>query len=254
MNTGPNSATYDDGEGHSGTMATGRMDIWVGSTLVFDEARVTTGSIVPKTFKFLFSNGNGKITFDNFKILGGASPLPVELTYFRANALPSRQVQLNWATASERNSDYFLVERSRNLEQFTSVVRLKAAGESYQSRTYAHLDESLPIGTYYYRLVQVDRDGTRRRYRPVGVRVGEGAPAFSVFPNPSSGGVIFVRGDLKTLASVELLTISGTPIPLTRHDDDGLMLIPNQPLASGLYLIRIQTTGGTISRHKLLVE
>lgn len=170
--------------------------------------------------------------------------LPVELTYFRANALPTRQVQLNWATASERNSDYFLVERSVDLQQFISVARFKAAGESYQSRTYAHLDDALTDGTYYYRLVQVDRDGTRRRYRPAAVRVGEGATPFVVYPNPSSGGVIFVRGDLKPIASVELLTLSGTDIPLTRNYEDGLMLVPNQVLPKGVYLIRIQRANG----------
>jgi hypothetical protein len=253
MNTGTEISTYDDGQGHVGTLEGARMDVWVGTTLVFDDARVTTPSIVPKTFKFLYSNGNGPIAFDDFTILGGASPLPVELTHFEAKALPTRQVEVRWKTASERDSEYFLLERSTDLRTFAPVARVPAAGTVSQPRQYQFLDEVLPPDVYYYRLTQVDLDGSRQVYRPVWVRVSEVGAGRKPFPNPAAGGRFAVANhDFND--SVALYDLTGTPIALERSTADGLLFVPRRPLPAGLYVVVIQTVEGHRTRHKLIVE
>ena len=89
-------------------------------------------------------------------------PLPVELTAFTAVAQGPGTVRLAWATATERNSARFEVERSPDGRGFTRIGTVAAAGSSRRPRTYELLDAQLPVGAarLYYRLKQVDSDDT----------------------------------------------------------------------------------------------
>ena len=119
----------------------------------------------------------------------GAFPLPVELTRFEANAVKLDAV-LTWATASEKNNDHFDVERSLNGTDFVKIGQVKGQGNSTAPTAYALTDAGIGTkgsGAVYYRLQQVDTDGTAT-YSPVRtVRFGQGlVPAFSVYPNPAT--------------------------------------------------------------------
>lgn len=85
--------------------------------------------------------------------------LPVELTAFTA-ARVNDAVQLRWATASELNSDYFLLEKSQNGSTWESVSTLKASGNSTSQIQYTVWDVSPFYGLSYYRLTEFDYDGT----------------------------------------------------------------------------------------------
>ncbi|MGI4759176.1 MAG: hypothetical protein ACRYF0_00615 [Janthinobacterium lividum] len=71
--------------------------------------------------------------------LADAGPLPVTLTQFTAQA-SGRAVQLAWQTASEVNSDHFVVERSLDGRTFSPLQTVPAAGSSSTPRTYSTLD------------------------------------------------------------------------------------------------------------------
>jgi hypothetical protein len=76
-NTG-SALPYDLGGGVSGTLADDKFDLWVGSTLAFDDAAATTGAVVSITdFKLLWNAGNGTATFDN--IVVGSIPEPATI-------------------------------------------------------------------------------------------------------------------------------------------------------------------------------
>ena len=97
-----------------------------------------------------YSNTNGQRT-----------PLPVELSAFTATA-EGAAVRLVWATASEKNSARFEVERSTDGRTFAAIGAVAAAGSSTALRSYELLDATLPASTatLYYRLKQVDQDGS----------------------------------------------------------------------------------------------
>ena len=90
------------------------------------------------------------------------SALPVELLSFSATA-QSDGILLNWTTASERNSDHFNVEHRTDNPTFASIGELPAAGNSSAVLHYALLHRAPAAGINYYRLVQVDKDGTTER-------------------------------------------------------------------------------------------
>ncbi|RZL16776.1 MAG: hypothetical protein EOO62_00230, partial [Hymenobacter sp.] len=113
--------------------------------------------------------------------LTGRAPLPVQLLSFTA-ARQGSAVRAAWATASEVNSAYFVVERSADGHTYADVQRVAAQGSSVSRHDYAALD-ALPLpGTSYYRLRQVDQDGTVAYSSTVAVRFDGAlaAPALAV--------------------------------------------------------------------------
>ena len=189
--------------------------------------------------------------------LTGSAPLPVELVEFSATRKGSA-VKLAWTTASEKNSAYFAVERAADGRTFDNIGRVEAQGNSISRHDYALVDAAPLVGLNYYRLRQVDKDG-KTAYSPVRVVRFDGSgetPTLLAFPNPASA-----QG-FKLLA-INLGTTGGT---VKVHDSTGRLVLtqvvtaaeatirPAQPLASGLYFVTWQATGGSKLTTKVVVE
>lgn len=118
--------------------------------------------------------------------------LPVQLRAFVAKATAAA-VELSWETAAEKNSQYFAVERASTADgRFREIGRVQAAGTSTTARRYALRDAEaaqLDAGLLYYRLRQVDHDGTTAYSDVQVVRWQPAAPAvrLTLYPNPAAG-------------------------------------------------------------------
>lgn len=118
------------------------------------------------------------------------NPLPVTMLYFQAK--PEQQsVKVSWATSSERNSDFFIVQRAADGKNYTDIGRVTAAGESNTLKKYNFTDMHPKSGISYYRLHQFDRDGKSEIFGPEVVRFGETKKSataeftsLSLWPNP----------------------------------------------------------------------
>lgn len=84
-------------------------------------------------------------------------PLPVELSAFTASAI-NQDVTLSWSTSSEINNFGFEIQRKSG-DWFTTVGFVEGNGSTTLTNNYTYLDENLQIGTYVYRLKQVDFSG-----------------------------------------------------------------------------------------------
>lgn len=88
-----------------------------------------------------------------------AAPLLVELATFQGKSTATG-TSLLWSTASERNSDYFVVERADEVpESFRAIGQVQAAGTPWHRTQYGFVD-ACPAWLCYYRLRQVNRDGS----------------------------------------------------------------------------------------------
>lgn len=124
-------------------------------------------------------NFTGTATFD-------CTVLPIELSGFSAEYIRNEDVvDINWTTKSEMNSDYFVVERSTDGENFSGFIQVDAAGTSTNERIYLAIDNQPPAGYVYYRLAMVDQDGKRRYSDIKVVEVMEEENDLKVFPNPA---------------------------------------------------------------------
>ena len=111
-------------------------------------------------------NRTGLTTLGEYGIVSTSiNPLPVELTSFGVKAY-NGDAKITWTTASEKNSDYFAVERSSDNKNYSEIRQIKAAGNSNNPRNYEVIDANPLPGTSYYRLTQVDFDGLTESFDP----------------------------------------------------------------------------------------
>ncbi|MBU0764690.1 MAG: T9SS type A sorting domain-containing protein [Bacteroidetes bacterium] len=115
-----------------------------------------------------------------------AAPLPVELLFFNATC-DNGTVLLDWATASEKNNDYFTLYRSADAEAFESFALIDGAGNSDQTLYYNTNDDTPFPGSSYYRLKQTDFDGNYTYFEIIPVECIISLTSdilFNVYPNP----------------------------------------------------------------------
>lgn len=102
-----------------------------------------------------FGNVNNTIP-SNSTICAGS--MPVELLYFNYEYI-NNTIQLNWATASESNNDYFTISRSLDAVNFDEIGKVQGNGNYNGILYYSFIDKETLTGTSYYSLKQTDYDG-----------------------------------------------------------------------------------------------
>jgi hypothetical protein len=199
----------------------------------------------------------GEITAQGIYLTGlsWANIVPVQLMYFKGKAENNRS-QLNWATATELNSDYFSIQRSVDLKEFTDVGQVKAAGDSRLKLEYSFLDEAPLPGINYYRLKQVDKDGSAEYSKIVAVNVQDGSTQFAIYPNPSDGRTIqlqFSNLDFEGLKLVDMLGLE-VPFKVSSSASSSLTISPLKELNSGIYFVTYSAAGQSRVTKKLIVN
>jgi uncharacterized repeat protein (TIGR01451 family) len=190
----------------------------------------------------------------------GAYPLPVELVKFDAQAVQNRDAQLSWTTASELHNDHFEVERSLDGVSFAKVGQVAGQGSKATATTYAFTDAGIgpkaagqPV---YYRLKQVDSDGTAS-YSPVrSVRfTSQAALALTLYPNPASAATSLDLSTLPTTGTYQVVLLDATGRQV-RQLSLGGGLVQNlalSDLATGTYQVVVsgQRADGSVLRQVL---
>lgn len=140
------------------------------------------------------------------------TPLPVELKEFNVVLNDQNEVDINWITLSELNSDYFSVERSRDGQSWQEIIQLKAAGQSSVKINYTTKDQSpLPYHSYY-RLKQVDFDGTFDYSSVKSVYLSPNQTKhLTVFPNPTTEKIT-VLGSFQKLTNIAVYNAIGNEV------------------------------------------
>ncbi len=166
--------------------------------------------------------------------------LPVTWLYFTAEptvnnyASPNRAL-LKWATTSETNASHFDVERSNDAVTFKKITSVLAAGDARSLSQYSYTDEAATAGTYYYRLKQVDLDGTFGYSRIVTLKT-QGKERVKLYPNPVTDKMIIESE--ANLNLVEITSLNGTKIYSSIHKEKYLE-VDVQEFAPGLYTVTV---------------
>lgn len=185
---------------------------------------------------------------ENFKavtITGTNTLLPVELLEFQVFADPPNGVRLDWTTTVEENNAHFLVERSADGRKFTVIGQVKGAGNSFVEQKY-RFEDSRPLpGLNYYRLAQVDYDGTVHRYE-VASAMYEQKSQMQVYPNPVATGPIYVEYKLAQSGPVTVEWINASGQVLSREVKEmpagyHRMQMSIDALPAGLYNLRLSS-------------
>ena len=103
-----------------------------------------------------YTHGWGWV-IDNLIIQG--NPVPVELTSFTANT-EENKITLSWETATEKNNAGFDIERSADNKTFYKIGNIKGRGTTTEKQSYTYTDKISGGGKFYYRLKQIDFNGS----------------------------------------------------------------------------------------------
>jgi hypothetical protein len=184
------------------------------------------------------------------------TPLPVELTSFTGTVDTNNLATLRWTTASERNSAYFALERSPDGTAFTEIGRVAAATTSIKTLAYQWLDPQRLLRTAYYRLRQVDNDGTVHYSRVVTLTPTPSiARLLEVYPNPSAGQTMQLLlngydGETLSLRLVDALgrtVMTQTLAPVNAHYLAPLDL--PKGLATGTYVLTLAGSNSPVQKR-----
>ncbi len=185
------------------------------------------------------------------------SALPVELISFSGEC-NSGLVEINWKTATEHNSDYFEIMKSRDGQNWESLGKVESAGNSTEELSYDYVD---PVGgeMNYYKLLQFDIDGVSEEFGPIQVSCQKSSKGyFGVFPNPSAGQFSVIINDKNMIGESKLLIRDGKGSLIKSID---VKIIPGinlftieDKLTPGVYFITIEGQNNITSVVKEIIR
>ena len=182
-----------------------------------------------------------------FSYIGFTPPLPIALLNFGA-VKNGGKVDIEWQTATEKNNNYFIVEKSRNGVDFISVDSIDGSGTSQSLINYSTTDPAPYKGISYYRLKQVDYDGKSTFSKIVSVEDED--TEISIYPNPSQGSFKINVINEKQPYTIAITDAEGRLVHTSIGDSNNPIEING--LTKGVYVVRVIGTNTVVNR-KLLV-
>lgn len=177
--------------------------------------------------------------------------LPVTLTYFEAKKQTNGSIGLTWATSSETDNNKFILSKSTNGTNFNTLVERVSLGA--QGGSYSFTDVNPASGANYYKLVQIDNDGTTKELGVKAVDGGLSNHTWVIYPNPSNGKNININyaGGKAVTKEVKIYNANGQLVASKKVTLNGQTNVTlGQTLASGFYTIAVQDLG----TQKIIVE
>lgn len=235
-------------------------DFYGGSAAVFGPTPVTVKITAPT---FIGGKVNVRIRADDDELLasdftGGRRNgevedyqdqvlLPVELLYFEGKDTDCSN-ELTWATATEENNHFFIIEYSKNGDDFIPLERVEGNGNSSEVIEYGYTHRDVTNLYSYYRLLQVDYDGSLEYSNVVFIKSnceGLSSDDIRVYPNPSKGPIVVeIPNDTGMEKEMEIMVTDALGRILLRkevmlaegvnRDEVNLSFFP-----AGLYMISI---------------
>lgn len=184
--------------------------------------------------------------------------IPVELVSFTAS-LEKNNVVLKWQTATELNSSYFSIERKVAGSEWTSIGRVNAAGNSTNPVEYRFVDEKVVGPKSFYRLKQVDFDGSYSFSKEVEVNT-EMPTTFALsqnYPNPFNPTTkINYSVPFDSKVTISIYSVTGELVKELVNDfvaaGSYSVDFNGSDLASGMYIYRM-VAGSFVQTHKMML-
>lgn len=188
-------------------------------------------------------------SFSSFYFGSSNITLPLKLISFYGNYI-NRTTLLKWETESERNTDYFVIERNSG-NGFRIIGNIPANVNSNNRSFYTYTDRDASIQNadiIYYRLKIVDKNGNYSYSPVVAISLGGLITKVSVFPNPVNAGEVRVNISIpfEEIVSWKLVDNTGRVVlnnTVQLHRGNNSMTIDVNMLPAGVYYLSVSGTG-----------
>jgi hypothetical protein len=198
-------------------------------------------------------------------------PLPIQLVSLKAVSVAGMGVKISWSTASETDNYGFYVQKSQDdMNNYQTIENSFVAGHgtAIESHSYSFTDANATSGLWYYRLQQVDRDGTVHYsdgIRADGLTGVESTPLPTVFaldqnyPNPFNPSTMITYAlPQNTRVSLVVYNTLGQAVQelVNGEIEAGYHSVQFNAteLASGIYFYRLTTEQKTDVKRMLLIR
>ncbi|MCU0442732.1 MAG: T9SS type A sorting domain-containing protein [Bacteroidia bacterium] len=201
------------------------------------------------------------VTTNNVFTIGSGTGVGVPVTLLSFAATKQRNdVNVTWATATEVNNDYFELERSVDGRTFEVIAKVKGNGTTNLQTNYQYLDTKVakikrPTPNVFYRLVQVDFDGTKTISRTVVINIDEQAGSqkltASISPNPFADITnVFISSSVAERAILKVTDAQGRLVfekQVELQQGQNQLIIDELGTArSGIYFVNIVTSNESV--------
>lgn len=167
---------------------------------------------------------------------------------------------LTWTTEQEWNNHYFDLQHSTNGTDFYFLGQIKGKGNSETPQSYQWLHATTDGETHFYRLRQVDFDGTSALSGTIEISHRPNAtPPITLYPNPIQQGEslhLKLADPQETLIDMAIYDLLGNQVmvsdPSPDHSQNKMVLVPH--LAPGLYYIKVRLGSGQVPHLPLLIQ
>ncbi len=184
--------------------------------------------------------------------------LPIELTDFTAS-YNGEYASVNWTTATEKNTEYFTIEKSTNGVDYILLQKVAGAVNSTSTKKYSVNDlDPNKKGINYYRLKQFDIGGTEKYSKIITLDIIEESMEVKLIPNPAANDVDIELSNKfigKTI-NIELYDITGKKFILKQDikitSENRTTHLNLSDLPQGSYFINVITDDFTIYKNKLI--
>jgi hypothetical protein len=208
---------------------------------------------------FVYCRQSGVSDFSPFTVSNFSAVLPIELVSFQANCTDDNTVSVSWSTASEHNTSHYVVEKSRDGQNWSVLGVTGAAVNSTELLNYEMIDVELSSEVVYYRLTQYDNDGQFEVFNVVALNCEiNSTNTLTTYPNPSennfylnlftdemegNGQIIVLDGNGRVVYTKSVLLQNG----------NNVILIDDMNAEPGIYYIKVsnETTTTYIVKHSL---
>jgi len=183
-----------------------------------------------------------------------ANPLPIELTNWTGTCT-GKDVKLTWTTASEHNNNYFAIEKSADAQTWSEIGRVNGAGNSISSINYSYIDAN-PSGLSYYRLSQVDNNGTAQTFSVVTAGCDANSTAIvNAFDDGNDLNVV-VSSTNQGVYDLYLTDAQGkvmiTRTSQTINNGYTTLKVDKSSIAPGIYVVQLQNATNLMTRRAMI--
>lgn len=228
------------------------MQVWqldAGSTSIVRKADQTVGG---SSFTYTLPS----LSVIHF-VTGTPISLPVNFLYVAATAVADNAVQVKWATASESNTSHYLIARSSDGINFTTMGRVAAGHNQAGTQTYS-FDDIHPLSNKsYYRLVISGLDGLTTNSNIVSVyRPKSNMEQLTVLSNPAGAVLSFIiKGDAGSTYTTRLINSFGTLVYSGNAVADEKLQVSIPQFAKGIYILQaMNQQTGSIQQQRVLIQ
>jgi hypothetical protein len=238
----------------------GKLNLTSNAKLRLDDQSVV---VIESGGRLMGSGANDQLRIDNTTIFKGNDPDVVGYAYaddstggFISGTLPvvyetfyvTRQGtnnQLSWSTSKELNTTSYTIEKSTDSRNWKQIATVAGVGTSSLLNKYGYSDKSSTEAVVYYRIRQVDMNGTAVYSAIRSLRNNQPGAVTNIFASSNKTVIIDFNSDVKDNVSIQLISMGGQVITRKEFSKASYRLVLNTTGAgSGVYVVRVSDSKG----------